>query len=132
MCLANAHMQPSTLADLTTRDMTFEQFAAHIDPFLVISYFRMTGPVFPPHPHAGFSVATDIFPESRIGFWNRGSLGTENLIPPGALYRTVTGRGVLHEETMAHLGLAAAGFHIRINHAGADRHAAPRQDDALQ
>lgn len=111
---------------LTTRDLTFSQFRHQIDPFLVISQFDMRGPVFPPHPHAGFSVATYIFPESDIGFWNQDTLGTVNEIRPGALHLTVAGSGVLHEETVARSGRSATGLQIWIDHAQADREVAPQ------
>jgi len=111
---------------LQTRDLTFETQHAVIDPFLVISLFEMSQPAFPPHPHAGFSVATYIFPESDTGFWNQDSLGNVNPIPPGALHLTVAGSGVLHEETVARSGRAARGLQIWIDHADADRLVAPR------
>lgn len=111
---------------LQTWDLTFETRRAAIDPFLVVSLFEMSQPAFPPHPHAGFSVATYIFPESETGFWNQDSLGNVNPIPPGALHLTVAGSGVLHEETVTRSGRAARGLQIWIDHADADRTVAPR------
>ena len=86
----------------------------------------MKGPVFPPHPHAGFSVATYIFPESQIGFWNQDTLGNVNRIPPGALHVTVVGAGVMHEETVTRSGRSATGLQIWMDHAATDREVAPR------
>jgi redox-sensitive bicupin YhaK (pirin superfamily) len=114
-----------TRPELTTRDLMAAQFGARIDPFLVISLFDMRGPLFPPHPHAGFSVATYIFPESEIGFWNQDTLGNRNLIPPGALHLTVAGSGVMHEETVTRSGRSALGLQIWIDHADADREVSP-------
>ncbi len=111
--------------ELTTRDLMAASLGDRIDPFLVISLFDMRGPLFPPHPHAGFSVATYIFPESEIGFWNQDTLGNRNLIPPGALHLTVAGSGVMHEETVTRSGRSALGLQIWIDHADADREAAP-------
>jgi hypothetical protein len=111
--------------ELTTRDLMAESLGNRIDPFLVISLFEMRGPLFPPHPHAGFSVATYIFPESGIGFWNQDTLGNRNLIPPGALHLTVAGSGVMHEETVTRTGRSALGLQIWIDHADADREVAP-------
>jgi hypothetical protein len=111
--------------ELTTRDLMAASLGSLIDPFLVISLFDMRGPLFPPHPHAGFSVATYIFPESEIGFWNQDTLGNRNPIPPGALHLTVAGAGVMHEETVTRSGRSALGLQIWIDHADADREVAP-------
>jgi redox-sensitive bicupin YhaK (pirin superfamily) len=111
--------------ELSTRDLMATSLGDRIDPFLVISLFDMRGPLFPPHPHAGFSVATYIFPESEIGFWNQDTLGNRNLIPPGALHLTVAGAGVMHEETVTRSGRSALGLQIWIDHADADREIAP-------
>ncbi len=45
-------------AMLTSREVHQALSEDELDPFLVVSLFEMRGPVFPPHPHAGFSVAT--------------------------------------------------------------------------
>lgn len=111
--------------ELVTRDLMAATLGEAIDPFLVVSLFDMRGPLFPPHPHAGFSVATYIFPESEIGFWNQDTLGNRNLIPPGALHLTVAGAGVMHEETVTRSGRSAQGLQIWIDHADADREAPP-------
>jgi redox-sensitive bicupin YhaK (pirin superfamily) len=111
--------------ELVTHDLMVSAVGDLIDPFLVVSLFEMTAPVFPPHPHAGFSVATYIFPESEIGFWNQDTLGNRNLIPPGALHLTVAGAGVMHEETVTRSGRSALGLQIWIDHADGDREAAP-------
>jgi redox-sensitive bicupin YhaK (pirin superfamily) len=118
---------PSGLAlpSLKTFDLTFQNQNGGTDPFLVISLFDMTGPTFPPHPHAGFSVATYIFPESDIGFWNQDSLGMRNTVLPGSLHWTVAGSGLLHEETVMRSGHHARGFQVWINHRLDDRHVKP-------
>jgi redox-sensitive bicupin YhaK (pirin superfamily) len=113
------------LPDLGSHDLTFQGFRDQINPFLVISLFDMTGPVFPPHPHAGFSVATYIFPESEVGFWNQDTIGTRNHIEPGALHWTTAGSGLMHEETVTRSGRHALGFQIWIDHAAHDRQVAP-------
>ncbi|WP_137111173.1 pirin family protein [Rhodobacter sp. SY28-1] len=111
--------------ELSTLDLMAASLGDRIDPFLVISLFEMRGPLFPPHPHAGFSVATYIFPESEIGFWNQDTLGNSNLIRPGSLHLTVAGAGVMHEETVTRSGRTALGLQIWIDHADADREVAP-------
>jgi redox-sensitive bicupin YhaK (pirin superfamily) len=110
---------------LTTHDLTHDRLGAALSPFLIISYFDMTGPVFPPHPHAGFSVATYLLPESPTGFWNRDTLGTHNAIQPGSLHWSVAGAGLMHEETVMRSGKLARGFQIWIDHPDALRQVPP-------
>jgi redox-sensitive bicupin YhaK (pirin superfamily) len=117
--------QGMNVPGLSTHDLTFQNFRDQINPFLVISLFDMTGPVFPPHPHAGFSVATYIFPESEIGFWNQDTIGNTNQIAPGALHWTAAGKGLMHEETVTRSGRHALGFQIWIDHAADQRQTAP-------
>lgn len=100
---------------LVTRDVQLSELTPELDPFLMVSLYSMRGPTFPPHPHAGFMVATYILPESEIGFVNQDSLGTRNRIAPGSLHVTVAGRGVLHEEQPEIEGPMAQGFQIWID-----------------
>jgi redox-sensitive bicupin YhaK (pirin superfamily) len=111
---------------LVTRDVHWSPAAPDLDPFLAVSLYDMRGPTFPPHPHAGFMVATYIVPESPLGFANQDSLGTRNRIPPGALHVTVAGRGVLHEEQPEAAGAMARGFQIWIDLPDAERETEPR------
>ena len=120
-----------TLADhrlgpnLITRDFQLSPDTPELDPFLMVSLYSMRGATFPPHPHAGFMVATYILPESEIGFVNQDSLGTRNRIAPGALHVTVAGRGVLHEEQPEVEGRLAQGFQIWIDLPDVQRERAP-------
>lgn len=100
---------------LVTRDVQGSPRTPDLDPFIAVSLYDMSGPTFPPHPHAGFMVATYIVPESPIGFVNQDSLGTQNRIEPGALHVTIAGRGVLHEEQPASIGPMARGYQIWID-----------------
>jgi len=111
---------------LRTRDAFIGALGPDLDPFLMVSLYEMRGPTFPPHPHAGFMVATYILPESEVGFVNQDSLGTHNRIPPGALHVTLAGRGVLHEEQPEVEGLLAQGFQIWIDLPAALRESAPQ------
>jgi redox-sensitive bicupin YhaK (pirin superfamily) len=110
---------------LTTYDATEAELGADMDPFIVVSLYDMAGPTFPPHPHAGFAVATYMLPESPVGFINQDSLGHRNEIPPGALHVTVAGSGVLHEEQPAARGRVARGFQIWIDFLNGSRSVAP-------
>lgn len=113
---------------LSSREVHQALSEQELDPFLVVSLFEMSGPVFPPHPHAGFSVATYILPESPVGFFNRDSLGTRNEIKPGGLHATVAGAGVLHEEQPTHTGQLARGYQIWIDHRNGSRAVPPRPE----
>jgi hypothetical protein len=110
---------------LRTRDLTSDAVDGRISPYLVVSLFDMWGPGFPPHPHAGSSVATYIFPESDIGFWTQDAIGNVEQIGPGSFHLTVAGSGVMHEETVTRSGRHARGFQIWIDHAPGDRQVAP-------
>lgn len=110
---------------LATTDLSVAQLGSSIDPFIVVSLYEMEGPTFPPHPHAGFSVATYILPESAIGFVNHDTLGNRNRIAPGALHLTVAGSGVQHEEQPERTGSLARGLQIWIDHADTAREIAP-------
>ncbi|MDX2237120.1 MAG: pirin-like C-terminal cupin domain-containing protein [Hyphomonadaceae bacterium] len=110
---------------LTTTDLSADVVGQPLDPFIVVSLYDMAGPTFPPHPHAGFSVATYILPESPVGFVNHDTLGNRNRIAPGALHVTVAGSGVQHEEQPERTGALARGFQIWIDHAADQREIAP-------
>lgn len=84
--------------DPVTRDARRGAAYPDLDPFLLVSLSAMRAAAFPAHPHAGFMVATYILPDSETDFVNQDSIGSRNRIRPGALYVTVAGRGVLHEE----------------------------------
>lgn len=110
---------------LVTTDLSDADFGGAMNPFIMVSLYDMAGPTFPPHPHAGFSVATYILPESPIGFINQDTLGNRNRIAPGALHVTVAGSGVQHEEQPERRNSLARGFQIWIDHAPEDREIAP-------
>jgi redox-sensitive bicupin YhaK (pirin superfamily) len=86
-----------------------------IDPFIGIDHFVMRVPVFPPHPHAGFSAVTYLFEDAEGPFTNRDSLGNALLIHPGELHWTTAGRGILHEEIPRDVGTRVHGLQIFVN-----------------
>ncbi|MCF6446043.1 pirin family protein [Nereida sp. MMG025] len=110
---------------ISSHDVTRMNVGARMDPFLIASLFDMKGPVFPPHPHAGFAVMTYILPESETGFVNQDSTGFSNVIAPGELHVTVAGRGLQHEETNVVAGKSALGFQIWIDLPNDHRQDAP-------
>lgn len=89
-------------------------FGREADPWLNLDHFRMAGPTFPPHPHAGFSAVTYVLPESPGAMANRDSRGDRSLIGPGALHWTAAGSGIVHEEIPATEGTITEGFQIFI------------------
>lgn len=96
-----------------------------MDPFLQIDAFSLSEPFFGPHPHAGFSAVTYIFPESPMGFINRDSLCNRQRIGPGALHWTTAGRGVQHEEVPEQRGIAVLGLQMFVNLPAALKHIEP-------
>jgi redox-sensitive bicupin YhaK (pirin superfamily) len=88
---------------------------ALLDPFMGIDHARMSAPTFPPHPHAGFSAVTYLFPDSETGIANRDSRGNRTLILPGGLHWTAAGQGVVHEENPAETGRTTHLLQIFVN-----------------
>jgi quercetin 2,3-dioxygenase len=97
-----------------------------IEPFLVITEFRMEKPVFGPHPHAGISVLTYMLPDSEGNFINRDSKGDFSIIEPGGVHITQAGSGIHHDEFPQEPGVECHGFQIWINHASKDRFVEPK------
>lgn len=86
-----------------------------LDPFLNADDFRMSQPTFPPHPHAGFSAVTWMFPDAEGAFVNRDSLGDRSIIGAGALHWTLAGAGMMHEEVPEHAGVDSHGLQLFVN-----------------
>lgn len=92
--------------------LTAEMFGAEGSPWFTIDHFRMAGPTFPPHAHAGFSAVTYVLPGSPNGMRNRDSRGDRSLIAPGGIHWTAAGSGVVHEEEPDRPGELCEGFQI--------------------
>lgn len=92
--------------------ITAPMFGAEGSPWFTIDHFRMKGPTFPPHPHAGFSAVTYILPRSANAMLNRDSRGDRSIIEPGGIHWTAAGSGVVHEEIPEHTGEICEGFQI--------------------
>jgi redox-sensitive bicupin YhaK (pirin superfamily) len=97
-----------------------------VEPFLLFSEFRMSLPVFGPHPHAGISVMTYMRPDSKESFINRDSESELRVIEPGGLHIMQAGSGMYHDEFPKVEGVETSGFQIWINHADQDRFVAPK------
>lgn len=105
--------------------MGMAAFGREGDPFLNLDHFRMAGPTFPPHAHAGFSAVTYMLPESEGAMRNRDSRGDHSIIPPGGLHWTAAGSGIVHEEVPEQGGITIEGFQIFVRQPVAQEEAAP-------
>jgi redox-sensitive bicupin YhaK (pirin superfamily) len=95
------------------------------DPYIMADHYRMSQPVFGPHPHAGFSAVTYMFDDAQTGFNNRDSRGDSSEIRPGDAHWTVAGAGVIHDEVPVENGKIAHGLQLFINLAAKDKHMPP-------
>jgi redox-sensitive bicupin YhaK (pirin superfamily) len=110
---------------LNVQAVTADLTAGGMDPFLNIDVFEMNRPIFPPHPHAGFSAVTYVLPESPTGVRNRDSLGHDLTISPGSLHWTTAGSGLMHEEVPLERGKTTLGLQIFVNLSIAKKRIAP-------
>jgi redox-sensitive bicupin YhaK (pirin superfamily) len=92
-------LNPSTIGD-------------DLSPFVDLTLFDMSQPVFRPHPHAGFSAVTYML-ESSVGtFRNRWTAGPDELIGPGTIHWTRAGSGMMHEEVPTVSGVSCRGVQM--------------------
>jgi redox-sensitive bicupin YhaK (pirin superfamily) len=96
-----------------------------MDPYLMADHYRMSEPMFGPHPHAGFSAVTYMFDDAETGFSNRDSRGDSSAIRACDCHWTVAGAGVVHDEVPAENGKVAHGLQIFVNLAASDKHMQP-------
>ncbi len=102
-------------AVFSARQYPRQAFDNLIDPVLNVDWFEMSGPTFPPHPHAGFSAVTYLFADSPNGFINRDSMGEVQDIRPGGLHWSRASRGMMHEEVPIPDAGPVQGLQIFIN-----------------
>lgn len=96
-----------------------------LSPFVDLTEFHMSQPVFRPHPHAGFSAVTYMFEDSPGSFRNRWSKGPDDLITPGSLHWTQAGSGMVHEEVPVAAGVTCHGLQMFVKLAAADELSPP-------
>lgn len=104
---------------------SFDDFGGLSDPMLSLDHFMMRQPTFSPHPHAGFSAVTYLFPDSETGLLNRDSQGHDQIIEPGAMHWTLAGKGIMHDETPIDAGRLAHGLQLFVNLPARLKHAQP-------
>lgn len=112
----------------STRSLELEALAEQASPLLVFDDFRVSAPIFPPHPHAGFSAVTYVFPDSRGALRSRDSLGNDAVVGPGSVVWTTAGSGVIHEETPAEAGRELHGLQLFVNLSARNKLMPPRSD----
>lgn len=95
-------------------------------PILAVDDFRVTGRPFGPHPHAGFSAITYVFPDSPASLRNRDSLGGHAVVGPGGLCWLQAGSGAMHEEIPAETGRELHGLQVFVNLGARNKQAQPR------
>lgn len=96
-------------------NISSETVGTSIDPILGIDYFAIRGPIFPPHPHAGFSPITYLFEDGEGDFISRVSTGVVHSSKPGGVIWNISGSGLLHEEYPKVEGELSKGMQVLIN-----------------
>ncbi len=112
-----------------------DRLAGFIAPIMGFDHFRMSGPTFAPHPHAGFSIVTYVLEDSQGAMHNRDSLGHDLVVQPGELLWTQAGSGVIHDEMPASQGASVHGLQLFVNLSSKNKQLAPKvfhaQKDAI-
>jgi len=86
-----------------------------VNPVVGLDHFRMRGPTFQPHPHAGFSAISYMFEDSVGAMRNRDSVGHDFVAGPGDVIWTQAGSGVVHDEFPAVTGHEVHGIQLFVN-----------------
>jgi len=97
-----------------------------IEPVMGFDHFRMSGPTFAPHPHAGFSAVSYVFEDSSGALRNRDSIGHDIVVKPGGLVWTQAGSGVIHDEFPAQNGREVHGLQLFVNVGSRNKSLAPQ------
>jgi redox-sensitive bicupin YhaK (pirin superfamily) len=102
-------------ANFNARNFNIEMFNGGIDPLIMVDHFRMSAPTFPPHPHAGLSAVTYVFPESHGAHMNFDSLNEPISIEPGDIHWFASGSGAIHTEQPKREGSEVHALQIFVN-----------------
>lgn len=95
-------------------------------PICLLDDFRVSGTPFGPHPHAGFSQITYVFPDSPGANRSRDSLGNDIVVGPGGIVWTQAGSGMLHQEMPADSSRELHGLQVFVNLSAKSKGIAPR------
>ncbi|WP_160326694.1 pirin family protein [Burkholderia sp. lig30] len=99
------------------------RFAA---PVMGLDHYRMSGPTFAAHPHAGFSAVSYVLEDSAGGLRSRDSLQHDVVIEPGAIVWTQAGTGIVHDEFPAQMGREVHALQVSINLSRQNKSLPPR------
>ena len=99
----------------STNHLSSETFEGQSSPLEAMDHYRMSGPTFAPHPHAGFAAVAYVFEDSPGSMRNRDSMGNDFEVGPGAIVWTHAANGVIHEERPAVNGREIHGLQLFIN-----------------
>jgi redox-sensitive bicupin YhaK (pirin superfamily) len=105
------------------------RFAA---PVMGLDHYRMSGPTFAAHPHAGFSAVSYVLEDSAGGLRSRDSLQHDVVIEPGAIVWTQAGAGIVHDEFPAQMGREVHALQVSINLSRQNKNLPPRMFHACQ
>jgi redox-sensitive bicupin YhaK (pirin superfamily) len=97
-----------------------------VAPVMMFDHYRMSGPTFSPHPHAGLSAVSYIFEDSAGAMHNRDSLGHSVDIKPGEIVWTQAGSGIVHDEYPANRGTTVHGLQLFVNLSRKNKFIAPQ------
>lgn len=110
----------------SARRLDLQGLGKFASPVMGFDHYRMGGPTFAPHPHAGFSAVSYVFEDSAGGLRNRDSLQNDLIIEPGAIVWTQAGAGVVHDEFPAHAGREVHGVQVFVNLSAENKALAPQ------
>lgn len=94
-------------------------------PLVMFDDFTVRGYPFGPHPHAGFSAVTYVFPDSPGRLRSRDSLGNDHIVGPGGIVWTQAAGGLMHEELLADPDQSLHGLQFFVNLTGDNKSAVP-------
>jgi len=97
------------------QSIPLERFSEQASPVALFDDFRVSGRPFGPHPHAGFSQLTYVFPDSTGGLRSRDTLGNDLLVGASGFVWTQAGRGMMHQEVPADPAKELHGLQIFVN-----------------
>jgi len=97
------------------QSIPLERFSEQVSPVALFDDFRVSGRPFGPHPHAGFSQLTYVFPNSTGGLRSRDTLGNDLQIGAGGFVWTQAGNGMMHQEVPADPTKELHGLQIFVN-----------------
>lgn len=110
----------------STNHLNSETFEGQSSPLEAMDHYRMSGPTFAPHPHAGFAAVAYVFEDSPGSMRNRDSVGNDFEVGPGAIVWTHAANGVIHEERPAVNGREIHGLQLFVNLSARNKLTAPR------